>query len=35
VERSKENASFQKEINKLEENEKIMQNFFENFPITS
>jgi len=35
VERSKENASFQKEINKLEENEKIMQTIFENFPITS
>ncbi len=35
VERSKENASFPKEINKLEENEKIMQTIFENFPITS
>jgi hypothetical protein len=34
VEKSKENASFQKDINKLEENENIMQTIFFNFPIT-
>jgi hypothetical protein len=35
VERSKENACFHEKINKLEENEKIMQTIFENFPLTS
>ncbi len=34
MERSKENASFPKEINKLEKNEKIMQTILENFPDT-
>jgi hypothetical protein len=34
VERSKENASFHKQINKLEKNEKIMQTILENVPIT-